>query len=176
MTNLPVNSEFSIKKHFSVGKACWLMLALMSIIACKKLPMEKDVATLEEEALVGDKTAAHTLCYRYSNGLNAPLDDEKAFDWCARASAQQEPKSMTLLADLYYQGRGTKQDYNKAAKLYYYAAQRGVEKAMFMLYHHYHNGFGVAKDEAEAKYYLNRAADRRYLPAIELKQQLLIME
>ncbi len=158
------------------GKAFIIISCLLLVVACKKTLLERDVEDLEDEALTGDVAATHTLCYRYSNGLNAELDDKKAFEWCSRASAQQEPKSMTLLADLYYQGRGTEQDYHKAAKLYYFAAQRGVEKAMFMLYYVYHNGFGTAKDESEAKYYLNRAASRNYTPAIELKQQLLINE
>ena len=43
-----------------------------------------------------------------------------------------------------------------------------------MLYHHYSNGYGVAKDETEARYYLNRAAQRNYAPAKQLKQQLLL--
>ncbi len=142
--------------------------------AATQTSLEKSLDTLKEEAEAGKMASAHALCFRYSNGVEAPQDDAKAFDWCTKASATQNPKSMTLLADLYYQGRGVTKDYRKAAKLYYFAAERGVDKAMFMLYHHYHNGYGVAKDETEAKYYLNRAAARKYKPAIALKQQLLL--
>lgn len=138
--------------------------------------MEKSLTQLQEEAGEGNLNSAHALCYRYSTGTEAPMDDRLAFQWCTMAAATQNPKSLTLLADLYYQGKGVEQDYHKAAKMYYIAAQNGVEKAMLMLYHHYHNGFGVAKDETEAKYYLNRAASRNYVPAMQLKQQLLLAE
>lgn len=145
------------------------------LMSCANMTnMEKSLTTLADEAENGDMNSAHALCYRYSNGMSAPQDDEQAFKWCTLAAATQNPKSMTLLADLYYEGRGVEQDYNKAAKLYYYAAERGIEKAMFMLYHHFHNGYGVARDETEANYYLNRAADRKYMPAIKLKQELLL--
>ncbi len=150
-------------------------LVITLVLGCANLTnLEKSEETLIEEAEQGDISAAHALRYRLSHGVNLTADHTKAYHWCTRASSTQEPKSMTLLADLYYEGRGTEQNYRKAAKLYYFAAQRGVDKAMFMLYHHYHNGFGVAKDETEARYYLNRAAQRNYKPAQQLKQQLLL--
>ena len=158
-------------------RSCFLLVILMGLTACaNKTAMEKSLEQLQEEANTGDMNSAHALCYRYSNGADAPLDDAAAVKWCTLAAATQNPKSLTLLADLYYSGRGVEQDYRKAAKMYYIAAQNGVEKAMFMLYHHYHNGYGVEKDETEAKYYLNRAASRNYVPAIQLKQQLLLEE
>lgn len=152
-----------------------LLIIVCFISSCANLtPMEKSIDTLTSEADEGDLNAAHALCFRFSNGIGVEVNDDAAFNWCNRASSTQNPKSMTLLADLYYQGRGTQQDYHQAAKLYYFAAQRGIDKAMLMLYHHYINGYGVAKDETEARYYLNRAAQRNYAPAKQLKQQLLL--
>lgn len=160
--------------HGIVRLFCSVIIVCL-ISSCANLTsMEKSIDTLTSEANEGDLNAAHALCFRFSNGVGAEIDDAAAFNWCHRASSTQNPKSMTLLADLYYHGRGTEQDYHQAAKLYYFAAQRGIDKAMLMLYHHYINGYGVAKDETEARYYLNRAAQRNYAPAKQLKQQLLL--
>ncbi len=152
-----------------------LLTAVVSafLFSCaNQTALEKSISRLVEEANEGKTDSAHALCYRYTNGVNVEQNNDEAFKWCTRAAASQNPKSSTLLADCYYHGIGTDVDYRKAAKLYYYAAERGVEKAMFMMYHIYHNGHGVAKDDTEAKYYLNRAASRNYAPAQQLKQQL----
>ncbi len=144
----------------------------MLVSCANQTALEKSISRLIEEADGGKTDSAHALCYRYTNGVNVDQNNDEAYKWCTRAAASQNPKSSTLLADCYYHGIGTEINYRKAAKLYYYAAERGVEKAMFMMYHVYHNGHGVAKDETEAKYYLNRAAGRNYVPAQQLKQQL----
>ncbi|WP_144393833.1 tetratricopeptide repeat protein [Pleionea sediminis] len=159
-----------------LGLFITIFMTSFVVFGCSKMKtsIEKSESTLIEDANQGDVSAAHALCYRYSYGVNIEADDKKAFYWCERATITQDPRSMTLLADLFYEGRGTEKNYRKAAKLYYFAAERGIEKAMFMLYHIYANGQGVVKDETEAKYYLNRAAQRNYQPALELKQKLFL--
>jgi hypothetical protein len=82
-----------------------------------------------------------------------------------RAEAVQDPKSMTLIAEIYLNGNGVKQDEKKAAEWYRLAADRGDREAQFGLGLLHLTGRGVARDRAEAARRFQAAADRGYAPA-----------
>lgn len=58
----------------------------------------------------------------------------------------------------YANGEGVKQDYSKAVKWYYNAAEQGHAKAQFMLGLCYEKGDGVAKDYKQSIYWFRKAA------------------
>ena len=83
--------------HGIVRLFCSVIIVCL-ISSCANLTsMEKSIDTLTSEANEGDLNAAHALCFRFSNGVGAEIDDDAAFNWCHRASSTQNPKSMTLL-------------------------------------------------------------------------------
>lgn len=66
------------------------------------------------------------------------------------------------LAYCYEEGKGTQQDYGKAAQLLARAANNGSDYALLNLGHYYMNGWGVAKDSIRALALWDRAADHGY--------------
>ncbi len=68
--------------------------------------------------------------------------------------------SMTLLAELFEQGLGVRQDSRKAAEWYQLAARRGDVNAIFALGMMHLDGRGVARDQARAESLLREAADK----------------
>ena len=75
-----------------------------------------------------------------------------------RVEQKQDPKAMTLLAELYANGLGVKQDDNKAAEWYGLAAERGDREAMFALAMFRIGGRGGAKSREDAAKLLATAA------------------
>jgi TPR repeat protein len=68
-------------------------------------------------------------------------------------------KGCLLLAFMYEDGQGVRQDYFKAAKLYTKACDAGEAKGCLLLAFMYEDGKGVRKDESIAKEYYGKACD-----------------
>ena len=67
-----------------------------------------------------------------------------------------------MMGDCYFNGKGVKQDYNKAFYWLKQAADKGQVLAQFGLGVCYHNGAGVKKDIEKAEYWVKMAADQNY--------------
>ena len=64
-----------------------------------------------------------------------------------------------VLGDLYYEGKGVKQNYQKAAQLYQKSCDGWDSEGCYNLGVLYENGYGVKKDNAIAKKYYGKACD-----------------
>jgi TPR repeat protein len=86
-------------------------------------------------------------------------DDLAAFvDSLKTRAAQGEAKAQTILAILYYEGRGVPQDYTEALKWYRLAAAQGEALAQYHLGLMYAKGYGVPQDHSEAHTWFTLAA------------------
>ncbi len=92
-----------------------------------------------------------------------------------RAADQDDPKSMTLVAELYANGLGVPEDDKKAADWYKLAAARGDANAMFALAMFRMEGRDGARDRAESAKWLAAAAKLGH-PIAAYDLALLYME
>ena len=69
---------------------------------------------------------------------------------------QGNAEAQNLLGEMYFLGKGVKQDYQEAAKWYRKAAEQGRANAQYNLGFMYENGQGVIQDyqEAALRYHL----------------------
>lgn len=101
----------------------------------------------------------HSYCYKnlYGNLItNVNLDI--AYKWCAMSAERGYPKSLTLLAEMYYLGLHVEQSYQRAYELYLMAANKNNPHAQWMLYYIHLNGLGRKVSEEEANIWLLKAA------------------
>jgi uncharacterized protein len=92
-----------------------------------------------------------------------------------RAADKDDPKSMTLLGELYANGLGVPQDDKKAAEWYKLAAARGDANAMFALAMFYMQGRAGPRDRVESAKWLAAAAKLGH-PVAAYDLALLYME
>ena len=124
-------------------------------------------------AYFGNVHAIHSLCYRYSYGVDgAPKNYEDALYWCETGASQGHPASLTLLAELYYLGNGVKKNLETARAIYEQAASTGFPHAQTVLAQMYWNGEGGPVDHNKAKHYFGLAAEHGYAPAVKAKLQI----
>ncbi|WP_353174050.1 tetratricopeptide repeat protein [Acinetobacter rudis] len=74
-----------------------------------------------------------------------------------QAADQGFAPAVNNLADKYETGVGVTQDLNKAFELYNIAAEQEVAAAQWSLAVMYLNGTPIARDDAQGKYYLEKA-------------------
>lgn len=89
-------------------------------------------------------------------------DYNAAFPLLEAQSEKTDNEILENLAYCYEEGKGTQQDYGKAAQLYARAANNGSDYALLNLGHYYLNGWGVQKDTVRALSLWDRAADHGY--------------
>jgi TPR repeat protein len=82
-----------------------------------------------------------------------------------RATEENDPKSMTLLGELYADGLGVPNDDNKAVEWYNLAIARGNREAMFSLAMFRMTGRGGPADRKEAARLMDEAAKRGHVIA-----------
>ena len=80
----------------------------------------------------------------------------------AQSTKSDDNEILENLAYCYEEGKGTQQDYGKAAQMLARAANNGSDYALLNLGHYYMNGWGVAKDTVRALALWDRAADHGY--------------
>jgi TPR repeat protein len=87
-----------------------------------------------------------------SDGRKIGLDDgdEGRIDRLLSEATWGDAVASYRLGMLYYFGEGFPQDYEEAAKLVRYAAERGVIDAQFILSSFYADGLGLARDYIQA--------------------------
>lgn len=102
--------------------------------------------------------------YRKGKDFYSKKNYAEAVDWLEKAAAQGQVQAQTDLAEMYDEGRGVKQDYERARTLYLAAAERENPKAQNNLAMIYASGNGVDTDYEEAmKWYMKAAKDHQYV-------------
>ncbi len=128
-----------------------------------------------QNQFVEDINVAHNSCYSYSYGENGfEQDFDKAFEWCSIAAGENEPSSLTLLAELYLAGNGTEKSVLKARELYLKAAKQGHVHAQLMVFivtSSYLYETSSDEDKVESLMYLKAASNSGYQKAIEVHNQ-----
>ncbi len=126
-----------------------------------------DFATAYSEWLVsaktGDKLAQHGLGFLFELRKGVPEMPEakslaQAVEWYQAASTQGVASAQTNLGLMYAQGRGVKQNYDEARKLWEQAAVSGHPQAQFNLGLLYLQGLAGTPDERKASQYFLQAA------------------
>ena len=87
-------------------------------------------------------------CYRKGNGIQK--DNQKAFEWAAKASEKQNEDAMFFVAVCCLQGDGVTQDEQRAVKIFKELADQEYGKAQFGLAICLLQGRGIVKNEKEA--------------------------
>ncbi|MFM9842844.1 MAG: SPOR domain-containing protein [Dongiaceae bacterium] len=126
-----------------------------------------DFATAYSEWLVsaktGDKLAQHGLGFLFELRKGIPEMPEakslaQAVEWYQAASTQGVAAAQTNLGLMYAQGRGVKQNYDEARKLWDQAAVSGHPMAQFNLGLLYLQGLAGTPDERKASQYFLQSA------------------
>lgn len=95
----------------------------------------------------------------------------EAFELCETFAGSKEkraegdPEALCIIGKLYAQGLGRPKIPQEAFNCFTQAAAKGHAEAEFELSQCYTTGSGVTKDESAAAFYLQRAADKKFLPA-----------
>lgn len=95
------------------------------------------------------------------------LEDPKSLEASASSG---DKEAMTALAALYEHGQGVRKDLVKAVALYCSAARRGSAKAHYSIGWMLMNGRGMQRNDAEALYWLDKAAEGGHPQAAHLRQ------
>ncbi|WP_353174047.1 tetratricopeptide repeat protein [Acinetobacter rudis] len=114
--------------------------------------------TLEHMHQQGNLAATYMLGVCYEQGsLGLQLNPQFAVQYYQQAADQGFAPAMNNLADKYETGVGVAQDLNKAFELYNIAAEQEIAAAQWSLAVMYLNGTPIARDDAQGKYYLEKA-------------------
>ena len=90
---------------------------------------------------------------------------KKEFQKLKPLAKQGNANSQVKLGIMYKHGRGVKQNYSEALRLFKLSAEQGNAEAMLKIGSIYKFGMGVAKDEKEAVRWFQLAAERGFLEA-----------
>ena len=150
------------KKYFSFDELDKAMRRLfideVSLQECQKMADE------------GDSIAQTELGYRYRKGIGVAKDNDMAIKWFEAAVAQGNIKAMVELGLLYREATGYVAT-TQALELFERAANAGNERGMLYRAEYYINQLGRNRVE-RGYYYLRKAAEKGYEPAISWARQL----
>ncbi len=140
------------------------IIATLVLVGCTKQIIKSDVTDNAESEI----KLMHSYCYKnlYGN-LVTNANYSIAYKWCAMSAEHGYPKSLTLLAEMYYLGLYVEQNYQHAHDYYLMAADKNNAHAQWMLYDIYSNGLGREASELEAKEWLFKAASSGHERAIK---------
>ena len=117
--------------------------------------LEKDETRgmeLLQKAVAADSAQAlfsMAMCYSYGKYLKQ--NDEQAFKLLGQSVVEDATnENVKMLADMYKEGKGVEQNYEKAAELYQWATDRGDYIAAFELSKLYKEGKGVEQNDEKA--------------------------
>jgi uncharacterized protein len=127
----------------------------------------------EKAALAGSGKAWFNLgmIYKYAQGV--PQDFTKAFDCFIKAANNNSLSGVYARGYMLYKGLGCRQNYNEAIHFFTRGAYSNELGCMFLLGLCYRNGYGVAIDTGNAKYWIANSANAGYKAA---KDEMLITE
>ncbi len=124
---------------------------------------------LNQAAVNNSPDAQFILSACYQGGcpnLHLEKNDEKAIFWMRKAAVHQPNVDSSIvsqlsLADIYYNGTGTKKDFTEAASWYTSAAKLGSAQAQYSIGYMYLHGEGVSKDITKSIFWLKKAASNQ---------------
>lgn len=156
------------------------ILKLGYVCASAKMCAYKSLQIFTEAAELGSVEAEYELGLAYKLGrfrLNwkIPQNTERAAYWWSRAVSHGDINAAAYLADLYDDGDGVIQDYQKALSLRRKAAKQGQSDAMFGLATMYADGRGVKKNYSKA-YVWYSLASQREIEMMGFKNQVSVDE
>jgi uncharacterized protein len=94
----------------------------------------------------------------YQLGINAPQDFKKAAGYYEQGAKAGDKQCQNALAYLHFKGLGVSQDYKTAFRLFKASAAEGNINSMYFLGICFRNAYGTTVDEAQATYWLRKAA------------------
>jgi len=112
------------------------------------------------------------LNYMSTLELQHKNDRAAAFKYTEMAAKQQDPTAELNLANMYYNGFGTTQSFEKAFEWYGKAAAAGAGEAQALLAFMHYNGIGCKASEDTAKAYMKQAAAHKDPAVASLLAQL----
>jgi len=141
-----------------------LIVTTIFLASCSKQTIKSGVNNNAESEI----KLMHSYCYknRYGN-LISNVNLDIAYKWCAMSAERGNPKSLTLLAEMYYLGLHVEQNYERAYDLYLLAANKNNAHSQWMLYYIYSNGIGRETSPLEAKQWLLKAVSNGHKKAQE---------
>ena len=119
----------------------------------------EEVPQLERCAQSGETYSQYNLGARYMNGIEAPIDLEKAFYWTKLAADKGYPLAESNLGWLYYKGWGVPKDDKKAFEWTIKSAKQGHIPAYVNLGFLYSHGIGTPVNWKKGVEYYQLAAD-----------------
>jgi hypothetical protein len=137
---------------------------LFILIAVISLPLQAQTTAADS---VRQAQSYYRLGVQYKDGNGVTMDYAKAFDYFAKAANLGDAQSIYALGYLHYKGLGCTQDYTLAATLFAQGSSLGKDNSMYFYGLCWRNGYGVAKNEDSAKYWLNKAAANGYKQAVQ---------
>ncbi|KAG0222084.1 hypothetical protein BGW42_006904, partial [Actinomortierella wolfii] len=99
------------------------------------------------------------------SGLTTGIGSSKAFDLYLQVAKEGVALAQEIVAELYIEGQGVKQDYNEAFKWFTKAANQGDLSAQFNLGIMYDRGLGVQQSDRDAMEWYTKAAERGHAKA-----------
>jgi TPR repeat protein len=112
---------------------------------------------------LGDHIAQFNLSMMYFNGLHVKQSDKDTLTWLTLSAMAGYPLAQVRLGDFYREGFSVvKQDYQKALYWYYEAANQNDGKGMYSIGVCYYYGYGIAKDNKKARYWMDKAIENKY--------------
>jgi TPR repeat protein len=97
-------------------------------------------------------------------------DFAKAYRVC---QSSHDSNAQFLVAEMYFNGLGVKEDLTQAASWYRKAAEQGNCEAQFRIGHMHYHGVGVTKDQAAALTWFDKAAKNGHPRAREYRDRIL---
>lgn len=119
----------------------------------------EELPQLERCAQSGETYSQYNLGARYMNGIEAPIDLEKAFYWTKLAADKGYPFAESNLGWLYYKGWGVPKDDKKAFEWTIKSAKQGHIPAYVNLGFLYSHGIGTPVNWKKGVEYYQLAAD-----------------
>lgn len=116
---------------------------------------------LHQNAEAGDPQAQYDLAILYSDGQNAPKDENKVIEWMTKAAEGGHVKAQFLMGTIYFNGwYGVTQNYQESAQWYTMAAEQGSADAQRQIGSMYLSGKGFTKNINRAIEWLTKAAEQ----------------
>ena len=109
----------------------------------------------------------YNLGVMYNDGLDVPVDYEKAIKWYTKAAEQGLADAQNNLGCMYVKGEGVPVDYVAARRWFTKAAEQSLAESQYNLGRIYHLGKGVTVDYETARKWYVKALEQGYEDAKE---------
>jgi TPR repeat protein len=125
---------------------------------CEGRDQRKALTYYTAAARAGDPLSTYKLAEYYVQGVNLPINKQKAFQLHLKNAQNGFPLSGVAVATMYRDGQGTKVDEKEAFRWYLTAANQGQQEAFYPLAMCFYNGYGTQRNVAEAVRWLQNAS------------------